>query len=117
MTDNSPPASAKYGARRLTVETTNICNLHCGYCLRDEDALYHSRAEFLPLDLLRRILGEAKEIAGITEVSFTGGEPTLHPDFAEMIGICASEELKVNFVSNGWNFAQLWPKLISHSDS
>ncbi len=39
-----------YGPRRLTVELTNICNLHCSYCLRDEDALYHTPANFLPVD-------------------------------------------------------------------
>ena len=31
---------ADYGAPRLIVELTNICNLHCSYCLRDEDARY-----------------------------------------------------------------------------
>ena len=37
-----------YGSQRVSVELTNICNLHCSYCLRDEDALYHSPAKYFP---------------------------------------------------------------------
>lgn len=107
----------RYGPRRLTVELTNTCNLHCGYCLRDEDALYHTRAEFMPLDLLRRIVREAKEVAAITEVSFTGGEPTLHPDFAETLDICRAEGMKTSFVTNGWNFDKLWSALLDRRQS
>ena len=44
-------------------------------------------AEFFPLDLLRRIIGEARTAANITRVSFTGGEPTLHPAFAETLQV------------------------------
>jgi molybdenum cofactor biosynthesis enzyme MoaA len=38
--------------KRISVELTNICNLHCSYCLRDEDALYHAPANFLSVELL-----------------------------------------------------------------
>lgn len=111
MKNETDSSDSRYGPRRLTVELTNTCNLHCGYCLRDEDALYHTRAQFMSLDLLRRIVREAREVAAITEVNFTGGEPTLHPQFAEAIDICGAEGTKVSFVSNGWNFEKLWPEL------
>ena len=102
----------RYGARRLTVELTNTCNLHCGYCLRDEDALYHSQAEFMPVEFLRRIIRDAKNVAAITEVSFTGGEPTLHPHFDAALDACAGESTKASFVTNGWNFEKIWPALL-----
>ena len=111
MTEPWQADEARYGSRRLTLELGNICNLHCSYCLRDEDALYHSRAVFMPTDLLRQIVADARGVAGITEVAFTGGEPTLHPQFAEIVSICGSENLKASFVTNGWNFAKLWPEL------
>lgn len=117
MNDNSDKVDARFGPRRLTVELTNICNLHCDYCLRDDEALYHSPAEFLSLQLLRRILSEAAETALITEVNFTGGEPTLHPQFGEIIGLCGAKGLKASFVTNGWNFEKLWPDLYSRRDS
>lgn len=112
MNNETVTPDSRYGPRRLTVELTNTCNLHCGYCLRDEDALYHTRAQFLSLNLLRRVVREAREVAAITEVNFTGGEPTLHPQFAEAIDICGAEGTKISFVSNGWNFEKLWPELL-----
>ncbi len=115
MTED-PTKEPDYGPRRLTVEVLNICNLHCSYCLRDEDALYHSRAEFMPVELFRRIVRDAKDVAGITEVNFTGGEPTLHPDFTDLIAACGNEGIKSSFVTNGWNFEQLSPRLLDHRD-
>ncbi|HEV2708348.1 MAG TPA: radical SAM protein [Pyrinomonadaceae bacterium] len=98
----------------LIVELTNICNLHCSYCLRDEDALYHTRASHLPIDLLRRILREARECAGIRHVSFTGGETTLHPKFNEVIEAVRDEGLTASFVTNGWHFQRVWPTLAAN---
>lgn len=113
MNDVAPNA---YGARRLTIELTNTCNLHCSYCLRDEDALYHDRAEFVSIDLLKRVLREAMTVAGITQVGFTGGEPTLYPNFSELIETCATAGIKSNFVTNGWHFEKLWPALVEQRD-
>ena len=106
--------SADYGPRRLSVELTNICNLHCSYCLRDEDALYHTPAKFFAPELLESIVGQARQAVGITHLNFTGGEPTLHPRFDEILTIAESNNLKVSFVTNGWNFEKIWPKLLAH---
>jgi MoaA/NifB/PqqE/SkfB family radical SAM enzyme len=98
----------------LTLELANICNLHCSYCLRAEDALYSPAAKFFPLDLLKRILVEAKEIAAISRVSFTGGEPTLHPQFAAVLEVVAGAGLTTSFVTNGWHFERIWPALVAN---
>lgn len=103
-----------YGPPRLIIELTNICNLHCSYCLRDEDALYHTRAEFFSLELLDRILGEARAAMGITHVMFTGGETTLHPEFKEVIETVGAHGLKCSFVTNGWHFERVWPAINSN---
>lgn len=106
--------SPDYGPRRLSVELTNICNLHCSYCVRDEDALYHTPAKFFPPALFESIVRQAREAIGITHVNFTGGEPTLHPQFDRVLEIAESHDLKVSFVTNGWNFEKIWPKLLAH---
>src|SRR5689334_2534709 len=98
-----------YGPRRLNVELANICNLHCSYCFRADDNLYSSHAEFFPIDLLRRVIGEARTAESITQINFTGGEPTLHPAFADTLGTCAEAGLNVSFVTNGWHFDRFWP--------
>lgn len=105
-----------FGQRRLSVELTNICNLHCGYCLRDEAALYHSPANFFAPDFLDSIVRQAKDTLGITHLTFTGGEPTLHPRFADILNIVAVNDLKTSFVTNGWNFEKIWPTLVEKRD-
>jgi MoaA/NifB/PqqE/SkfB family radical SAM enzyme len=106
-----------YGPQRLSIELTNICNLHCSYCLRDEEALYHKPANFLSLDFLRRVVREAREVLGIERVIFTGGEPTLHPQFAEVLELVAEEGLESSFVTNGWHFERIWPAVLANRDS
>ena len=100
-----------YGPRRLNVELANICNLHCSYCFRAGENLYSSHAEFFSIDLLRRVIGEARTAANITRISFTGGEPTLHPAFAETLQTIRDAGLTTSFVTNGWHFDRVWPAI------
>lgn len=106
-----------YGPRRLSVELANICNLHCSYCFRADENLYSSHAEFFPIELLRRVLAEARSAANVTRINFTGGEPTLHPQFAETIKTIGDAGLTVSFVTNGWHFERVWPALQESRDS
>jgi sulfatase maturation enzyme AslB (radical SAM superfamily) len=89
----------------------NICNLHCSYCFRADENLYSSHAEFFPIELLRRVIAEARTTVNITRVSFTGGEPTLHPAFAETLTAVAGAGLTTSFVTNGWHFDRVWPAI------
>jgi MoaA/NifB/PqqE/SkfB family radical SAM enzyme len=114
LTKTSTP---DYGPRRLTVELTNICNLHCSYCLRDEDALYHNAANFLPVELFARATREARDVMKIEQIMFTGGEPTLHPDFGKLIEAVAELNLKCSFVTNGWHFDRVWPLIMEHRET
>lgn len=109
--------SSDYGPRRLIVELTNVCNLHCSYCLRDEDALYHTRASFFDAGLLRRVIREARESIKATNVMFTGGETTLHPEFAAVLAVVREEGLKCSFVTNGWHFERVWPAVSANRDA
>lgn len=106
-----------YGPPRLIVELTNICNLHCSYCLRDEDALYHAPANFFSVELLERVVGEAREAIGASHVMFTGGETTVHPKFKEVIETVGKQGLKCSFVTNGWHFERAWPAIAANRDA
>ena len=106
-----------YGPPRLTVELTNICNLHCSYCLRDEDALYHTPANFFSIELLERVIAEAREAIGASHVMFTGGETTLHPKFKEVLGVVGQQGLKCSFVTNGWHFERAWPAVSANRET
>lgn len=109
--------SSDYGPRRVIVELTNVCNLHCSYCLRDEDALYHTRASFFDVGLLRRVVRGARETLNATHVMFTGGETTLHPEFGAVLAAVREEGLKCSFVTNGWHFERVWPAIGANRDS
>jgi sulfatase maturation enzyme AslB (radical SAM superfamily) len=100
--------------RRIVIELTNICNLHCSYCLRDELALYQIPAHFFSLSLLERILREARDSAGVAEVSFTGGEPSLHPQFEQVLATVEALGLRAGFVTNGWHFERIWAAIQKH---
>jgi MoaA/NifB/PqqE/SkfB family radical SAM enzyme len=117
MSSPNTASVSNYGPRRLTIELTNICNLHCSYCLRDEDALYHTPANFLDADFLEKLVGEARQVMGITNLIFTGGEPTLHPQFSKLIEMAEANGLMVSFVTNGWHFDRVWPTLTAHRGS
>jgi MoaA/NifB/PqqE/SkfB family radical SAM enzyme len=106
--------SRDYGPPRLIVELTNICNLHCSYCLRDEDALYHTPASYFPVELLGRVAREAREAVGASQVMFTGGETTLHPRFREVIEAVGAEGMTCSFVTNGWHFERVWPAVAAN---
>jgi MoaA/NifB/PqqE/SkfB family radical SAM enzyme len=106
-----------FGPKRLSVELTNICNLHCSYCLRDDDALYHTPANFFSPDLLDDILSQARAVMGLTAVVFTGGEPLLHPEFARILEVSAANRITISFVTNGWHFDRAWPSILAFRDS
>jgi MoaA/NifB/PqqE/SkfB family radical SAM enzyme len=107
-------SSPDYGPPRLTVELTNTCNLHCSYCLRDEDALHHDPARFLPVDLFGRIAADAKSSMAVEHVMFTGGEPTLHRQFGDILATVGELGLTCSFVTNGWHFERVWPRIVEH---
>ncbi|MFL6227557.1 MAG: radical SAM protein [Pyrinomonadaceae bacterium] len=111
-----PQTDGITAAPRLSVELTNVCNLHCSYCIRDEDALYHTPANFLSVDLLRRAMRDARAAYGVAYVSFTGGEVTIHPRFGEVIEAVAEEGLQFSFVTNGWLFERVFPFVLKHRE-
>src|SRR5919205_3124092 len=109
-----PPAPRKL----VAVEVTNRCNLHCSYCMRDEDALYNSPANFLPVELLRKIIRQAREPEfGFEGVSFTGGEVLIHPQFRELLEMVREEGWKYSFVTNGWLFDRAFPDVLATADA
>jgi MoaA/NifB/PqqE/SkfB family radical SAM enzyme len=112
--DLSPAPANELRLERLSIELINTCNLHCSYCLRDEEALYHQKAAFFSPDLLRRILSRARDAFGLNRVGLTGGEVTIHPRFDEIVDTITSEGFAFSFVTNGWLFERVFSTLRRH---
>jgi MoaA/NifB/PqqE/SkfB family radical SAM enzyme len=85
----------------ITFHVTDRCQLDCEHCLRDPQ----QKPLDISVDLVRRILGQAKELYGSSHVAFTGGEPTLHPDFYGLVDAAVDLGYTWHCVTNGRRFA------------
>ena len=94
---------------RLLIELTNRCNLRCGHCFQDR----HAGTGDLSFAVLEKVLREGKS-CGIDQLSFTGGEPTVHRRFAEIVEQVADAGYQFSFVSNGATFQHVYPLLLKH---
>ncbi len=85
--------------RALQFAITNRCNLACGFCSRDTGLASRWTAEtaFVLLRDLAR--------AGVMEIAFGGGEPTVFPGFAGLVArLHAETPLALGFTTNGTRF-------------
>lgn len=67
----------------LRLSVTDVCNFRCNYCLPDGYQRQDGPA-FLSVDEIRRI-GRAFADLGTWKIRLTGGEPTLRPDFLDIV--------------------------------
>jgi uncharacterized radical SAM superfamily Fe-S cluster-containing enzyme len=85
------------------IEITNHCNLECPICIVQNKHNYNmTKQEF------GRILDGLVEKEGTLEtINLSGGEPTLHPDFLELLDMaCAKKEIsRVSISTNGLRIA------------
>ena len=97
---------------RIVIELTNRCNLACKHCFSGR----HGGKDDLPLELLDNVLAEAKE-CGFDTLTFTGGDPTVYPHFAEALRMTTEAGYTFSFVTNGYNFASTHKQLLPYRDS
>lgn len=81
----------------LLAEITYRCPLHCPYCSNPTRA--RSDAELATEDWLRA-LGEAAGL-GVLQVGFSGGEPLVRRDLAELIRGARKANLYTNLITSG----------------
>lgn len=78
-----------------------VCNQHCPYCFTlDHRNKYGSGRDFLDLDDLEVRLDFLKR-SDIGEARLIGGEPTLHPQFVELVERARKAGFKIVVFSNG----------------
>ena len=91
-----------FALSQLYFYLTQGCNLRCRHCWLapqfDEDGTRHPT---LPVELFETAVREAKPL-GLTGVKLTGGEPLLHPQFLDLLGIVRQEQLSLNIETNGF---------------
>jgi len=81
--------------RQVSIALTNVCDLHCGYCYAPKH-----KASLRTDDVLSWV--KELDTGGCLGIGFGGGEPTLHPDFANICKRVADEtQLAVTFTTHG----------------
>ncbi len=79
----------------LNLRITNRCNFNCSYC----DCIKIKRQE-MTTEQIKKILLDAKK-QGLNKIGFTGGEPLLRKDLAELINYSKQLGLITHIVTNG----------------
>lgn len=91
------------------IEIVHSCNLACPTCYADSPAGAGAPVDAVPLeDLQRRIQGVIDRKGGIEILQLSGGEPTLHPQFFELLAWLQAHP-KIDYIllnTNGVRVAQ-----------
>jgi MoaA/NifB/PqqE/SkfB family radical SAM enzyme len=90
----------------IGIELNNVCNFRCTHCLRD----FSQDARHLPLELIERVLREAK-VYRVSHLAFTGGEPTLHPQLAQILQTADGLGYTYHVVTNGSTLPRVWRRV------
>jgi GTP 3',8-cyclase len=90
-------------ATDLRVSLTDRCNLRCAYCMPPEGLDWLPTPEVLTGDEIVRLLTIGVERLGIREIRFTGGEPLLRRDLADIIARTAALDPRpdISLTTNG----------------
>ncbi len=97
---------------RILLELTNRCNLRCAHCYDER----HAASGDLSFAVIERILAEGHS-CGIDHIVFTGGEPTVHREFADIVQCVAAAGYGFSFVSNGTTFPKICALLHNHHNT
>ncbi len=83
----------------VSIEPTNLCNLHCPECPSGTKTLKRERG-FIGRDTFKKIIDQlSPELFYLT--FYFQGEPYLHPGFHEMVSYVKSKKIYVSTSTNG----------------
>lgn len=88
-----------YKERKLknaTIEILNLCNFNCIHCY-NQDLTRFVMNKSLFIHLVDQLID-----LGCENVTLTGGEPLLHPDFYDLYKYCWDKGLNISLYTNGY---------------
>lgn len=71
------------------------CNYDCSYC---PSTIHDNRSPHTPIETLYAAVDKLGELKKSIRLSFTGGEPTVHPKFEQLIDYCNTKDY-IEFIS------------------
>ncbi|MBB2200562.1 radical SAM protein [Gluconacetobacter tumulisoli] len=98
----SRAVGSRYTPLLAQVVVTRRCNLACGYCNEYDD--------FSPPVPLADLLARVDHLAALktASITFTGGEPLLHPDLDKVIRAARNHGMIVTMITNGFRLSRAW---------
>lgn len=94
-----PPPSVEMKSRleNVSFETTKQCNLRCKHCYTDA---HNQLPDELTTEEIKGLIDELAD-TGVLSITFTGGEPLMHPDIFELMEYAKKKPLTVLLFTNG----------------
>lgn len=114
----NPLRAARRGIRYLADKSTPLlahlvvtrrCNLTCGYCNEYDDF-----SPPVPTDELYRRVDRLAEL-GTVVLTFTGGEPMLHPDLDRITERVVEHGMVCTSITNGYPITKRWIERLNRS--
>jgi MoaA/NifB/PqqE/SkfB family radical SAM enzyme len=88
------------GPSCCNIAVTNVCNATCDFCNYAKDKDFVTEKKWLDPERLTRAL-DILHARGVRYVTFSGGEPMLHPEIYDMISAVAFRGMRPAMVTNG----------------
>jgi cyclic pyranopterin phosphate synthase len=90
-------------ARDLRISVTEKCSLRCTYCMPEQGLPAIHREDLLTAREIARLVGIGVRDLGIRDIRFTGGEPLMRSDLAEIIGLsrAVAGDASLSMTTNG----------------
>lgn len=90
-------------ARDLRISVTEKCSLRCTYCMPEQGLPAIARDDLLTATEIARLVQIGVRDLGVHDVRFTGGEPLMRADLAEIIGrsSAVAGDASISITTNG----------------
>lgn len=90
--------------RNAYLAVSYICNENCSFCPCSK-----KEKQDKMITKINELLVTVDELfnKGVSEITLSGGEPTLHPNLVELIAYIQKKDIKVTVLSNGEHFSSM----------
>ena len=82
--------------KKIYIETTNLCNLNCDFCIKNR-----RKKEIMTIQNFKIILSKIKNYTNYIYLQILG-EPLLNPKLNEFILLASNEGFNINITTNGY---------------
>ena len=89
-----------YTPQIAALQSTNQCNLRCGYCRLTRDGIFDEKKQEMTIEMVQKIFSHPL-LKNAVLVDILGGEPLLCNDFINIVAFLSSRGYLTNFSTNG----------------